>query len=99
LRIIASKEFRGEILDRLVNRGKVDLSSISIEVRKIIADVRENGDAALLLYTEKFDNVHLIRSKLKVSKRKIKEAYKKLERSQINALKKAAMNIARFHKK
>jgi len=99
LRIITSEEFRGEILDRLVNRGKVDLSLISIAVRKIIADVRENGDAALLLYTEKFDNVHLIRSKLKVSKRKIKEAYKKLERSQINALKKAAMNIARFHKK
>jgi len=99
LRIITSEEFRGEILDRLVNRGKVDLSLISIAVRKIIADVRENGDAALLLYTEKFDNVHLIRSRLKVSKRKIKEAYKKLERSQINALDKAAMNIARFHKK
>jgi len=87
------------MLDRLVNRGKADLSSISIAVRKIIADVRENGDAALLCYTEKFDNVRLIRSKLKVSKRKIKEAYKKLERSQINALKKATMNITRFHEK
>jgi histidinol dehydrogenase len=99
LRIITSKEFRGKILDRVVNRGKADLSSISLAVRKIIVDVRENGDEALLHYTEKFDNVRLIRSKLKVSKRKIKEAYKKLERSQINALQKAAVNIARFHKK
>jgi histidinol dehydrogenase len=99
LRIITSKEFRGEILDRVVNRGKADLSLISLAVRKIIVDVRENGDEALLRYTEKFDNVRLIRSKLKVSKRKIKEAYKKLERSQINALQKAAVNIARFHKK
>ncbi len=99
MRIITSKEFRGEILDRVVNRGKADLSSISVAVRKIIVDVRENGDEALLRYTEKFDNVRLIRSKLKVSKRKIKEAYKKLERSQINALQKAAVNIARFHKK
>lgn len=99
MRIITSKEFRGEILDRVVNRGKADLSSISLAVRKIIVDVRENGDEALLRYTEKFDNVRLIRSKLKVSKRKIKEAYKKLERSQINALQKAAVNITRFHKK
>ena len=99
MRIITSKEFRGEILDRVVNRGKADLSLISLAVRKIIVDVRENGDEALLRYTEKFDNVRLIRSKLKVSRRKIKEAYKKLERSQINALQKAAVNITRFHKK
>lgn len=99
MRIITSKEFRGKILDRVVNRGKADLSLISLAVRKIIVDVRENGDEALLRYTEKFDNVRLIRSKLKVSKRKIKEAYKKLERSQINALQKAAVNITRFHKK
>ena len=99
MRIITSKEFRGEILDRVVNRGKADLPLISLAVRKIIVDVRENGDEALLRYTEKFDNVRLIRSKLKISRRKIKEAYKKLERSQINALQKAAVNIARFHKK
>jgi len=98
MRIVTSQEFREEILDRVVNRGKTDLSSISLTVRKIIVDVRENGDAALLRYTKKFDNVRLIRSKLKVAKREIKESYKKLERSQINALKKAAINIARFHK-
>ena len=99
MRIVTSQEFRERILDRVVNRGKMDLSSISLAVRKIITDVRENGDGALLRYTEKFDNVRLTRSKMKVAKKEIKEAYKKLERSQINALKKAAMNIARFHKK
>lgn len=86
------------ILSRVVDRGKVDLSSISSLVRKIIMDVRENGDEALLRYTEKFDNIRLTRSTLKVTKREIKESYKKLEKKQINALKKAAMNIARFHK-
>jgi len=99
MRIATSQEFKEEILDRIVNRGKADLSSISLAVRKITMDVRENGDEALLRYTDKFDNVRLTRSELKVDKREIKEAYKKLERSQINALKKAAMNIARFHKK
>lgn len=97
MRIVTSQEFRGEILDRVMNRGKVDLSSISTSVRKIITDVRENGDEALLRYTEKFDNICLTRSRLKVTKKEIKESYKKLEKKQIDALKKAAMNIARFH--
>ncbi len=98
MRIVTSQEFREEILDRVVNRGKADLSSLSLAVRKIIMDVRENGDEALLRYTEKFDNVHLTKSRLRVTKKEIKEAYKKLERSQINALKKATINITRFHK-
>jgi histidinol dehydrogenase len=99
MRIMTGQEFREERLKQVVNRGKTDLSAISSSIRKIIMDIRENGDEALFRYTEKFDNVRLTRSKLKVSKKDIKEAYKKLEKSQINALKKAAMNIARFHKK
>ena len=99
MRMVTSQKFREEILDRVVNRGKTDLSSISLAIRKIIMGVRKNGDEALLRYTEKFDNVRLTRSKLKVAKREIKEANKKLERRHINALKKAAMNITHFHKK
>jgi histidinol dehydrogenase len=99
MRIVTSQKFREEILDRVVNRGKTDLSSIYLAIRKIITDVKKNGDEALLCYTEKFDNVRLTRSKLKVAKREIKEANKKLERRHINALKKAAMNITHFHKK
>jgi len=98
MRIVTSRELKEELLDRVMNRGKADLSSISLAVKKIITDVRENGDEALLRYAEKFDNVRITRSKLKVAEREIKEAYKKLERSQVNALKKAAVNIARFHK-
>ena len=97
MRIITSQEFKGETLNQVVNRGKADLSSISSLVRKIIVDVRENGDEALLRYTENFDNVHLTKSRLKVAKKEIKKSYEKLETDQIKALKKAAMNITRFH--
>jgi len=97
LRIITSQEFKGEMLSQVVNRGKADLSSISSSVGKIITDVREKGDEALLRYTENFDNVRLTKSKLKVTKKEIKESYEELGRDQINALKKAAINITRFH--
>jgi histidinol dehydrogenase len=98
MRIVTVQEFREEMLHRLVNRGKSDLSRISSSVKKIIDDVREKGDEALLQYTEKFDKIRLPLSKLKVDEKEIKEAYKKLEKNQLNALKKAAVNITSFHK-
>jgi len=99
MRILASKEFKEETLNQVLNRGKSDISSIESSVKTIINDVREQGDRALLQYTEKFDKVRLPASKLKVDERAIKEAYKKLKKNQISALRKAADNIASFHKK
>jgi histidinol dehydrogenase len=99
VRITTSQEFKGETLNQVVNRGKADLSSIFSSVRKIIMDVRENGDEALLRYTENFDNVRLTKSRLRVTEKEIKESYKKLEANQISALKKAAVNITLFHEK
>ena len=98
MRIISSKEFKNE-RDNVLNRGKADLSSIASTVKTIITDVKEQGDTAILKYTEKFDKVCLTPAKLKVTDKEIKEAYKKLEKKQITALSKAADNIASFHKK
>jgi histidinol dehydrogenase len=97
MRIINVQEFKEEMLNQVLNRGKS--ASIESSVRKIVNDVREQGDKALLRYTEKFDKVRLPASKLKVDEKEVKEAYKKLKQSQIIALRKAADNIATFHKK
>jgi histidinol dehydrogenase len=99
MRIVTVQEFKEQMLNQVLNRGKSDISSIESSVRKIINDVREQGDKALLQYTEKFDKVRLTASKLKVEEGEIKEAYKKLGENQISALRKAADNIASFHKK
>jgi histidinol dehydrogenase len=99
MKILTAQEFEEEMLTQVLNRGKADISSIEASVKKIVADVRDEGDKALLMYTEKFDKVRLTASKLKVNEKEIKEAYPKLEKSQITALKTAAENIASFHKK
>ena len=99
MKIVSSKGFKKEVLNQLLNRGKEDIASIVSSVRTIIDDVKEGGDKALLKYTEKFDKILLSPTKLKVSENEIKEAYKKLEESQISALQKAADNIASFHTK
>ncbi|MCJ7722380.1 histidinol dehydrogenase, partial [Candidatus Bathyarchaeota archaeon] len=66
MRIISSKEFKNE-RDNVLNRGKADLSSIASTVKTIITDVKEQGDTAILKYTEKFDKVRLTPAKLKVT--------------------------------
>ena len=99
MRIISSKELKEEGLNKLMDRGKADMSLIVSTVRTIIDDVKEEGDKALLRYTEKFDKVRLTQAKLRVSENEIKEAYTKLDKKQITALQKAADNIASFHKK
>ena len=98
MRIVSSKEFKKKELEIFLNRGKADLSSIVSTVKTIVDDVREEGDNALLNYTEKFDQIRLDSTKLKVTNKEIKESYKKLEKKQIIALQKAADNIASFHK-
>lgn len=99
MRIVTTREFEKELLYRVVNRGKSDLSAIYSSVIPIIRDVRKKGDKALLRYTKKFDKVRLPTSKLKVDEWEIKEAYKKLEKSQIKTLRNAADSITSFHKK
>jgi len=97
MKIMASQKFKEEALDRIMSRGKIDYSSVSSSVREIIEAVRKEGDKAVLRCTEKFDNTSLTQQRLRVAQNEVKTAYEKLKKSQIAALKKAAINIARFH--
>lgn len=71
---------------------KTDVAGI---VGDIIRDVRENGDTALLAYTEKFDKAHL--SSLAVTAEEIQQALDAVEPSFLTVLEKAAQNIRKFH--
>ncbi|WP_080849094.1 histidinol dehydrogenase [Cytobacillus gottheilii] len=66
-------------------------------VQSIIADVRKNGDAALLKYTEKFDGITL--SSIRATSEEIEEAYTLLEEEQKEIIQRAAANIRAFHEK
>lgn len=60
-------------------------------VSKIIADVRRNGDAAVLKYTQTFDCPSI--KKMAVPHWTIRQAYKQADPQLISALKQAAANI------
>lgn len=73
---------------------KIDVSEI---VSKIVDNVRQNGDKAVLEYCEKFDGVKL--ESLEVTKEEIDEAVGLVEPKFLEILRSAAANIREFHEK
>lgn len=66
-------------------------------VRNIVADVKKEGDAALLRYTEKFDGMKLETSALRVMQEELSAAYQQVEPSFVTAIQAAAESIRAFH--
>lgn len=73
-------------------------AEISGAVRKIIDDVRENGDEALINYTKLFDKAD-VSGALVIGKKEIEEGAAKADIKLKEALSNAAKNIERFHRK
>lgn len=73
------------------------MRSVADSVSAILADVREEGDRALLRYTEKLDGVSL--SSLEVSEEEIEEAMHAVPEKLLAVMREAAANIRAFHEK
>lgn len=85
-----------DIADLFPNRDvKID-SSIDESVRKILDDVREYGDEAVVKYTQKFDKVKM--DKFKISKEQLEKWASEASEEFAQALIKAKKNIEKFHK-
>ncbi|MCI1779910.1 MAG: histidinol dehydrogenase [Bacteroidales bacterium] len=67
-------------------------------VRKIINDVRENGDSAIIKYEKLFDNFVTTKSGLSVSAKEFRDAAAQISPELADAIKTAAANIKKFHK-
>jgi len=82
-------------------RRSSSLSDPKLETatRKIVEDVRKNGDKALFRYTKKFDKIELTRKTVKVSAREIENAMSSVPRKLVSDLRKAAKRVRDFHKR
>ncbi|HZK57452.1 MAG TPA: histidinol dehydrogenase, partial [Clostridia bacterium] len=88
-----------EFLKELKERATVDFRDYERIVQNILAGVKEEGDRALLKYTEKFDGVDLSDMGMKVTNTEIKEAYDEVSEDFLNAIRLAIKNITDYHKK
>ncbi|WP_238650515.1 histidinol dehydrogenase [Paenibacillus piscarius] len=91
MKIQSSKDFK---LQREVEYGTPEQNQA---VREIVAGIKQEGDAALLRYTERFDGVALTPAQLRVTPEELEDAYSRVEESFVTAIRAAAGNIRAFH--
>ncbi|WP_340020745.1 histidinol dehydrogenase [Paenibacillus sp. FSL K6-1096] len=91
MKVQSSKDFK---LQREVEYGTPEQNKA---VREIVAAIKQEGDAALLRYTERFDGVTLTPAQLRVTQEELEEAYSRVEASFVTAIRAAADNIRAFH--
>ncbi|MCE3198147.1 histidinol dehydrogenase [Paenibacillus sonchi] len=91
MKVQSSKEFK---LQREVEYGTPEQNKA---VKEIVADIKQEGDAALLRYTERFDGAALTAAGLRVTEEELQAAYGRVEESFVTAIRAAAANIRAFH--
>ncbi len=79
----------------IVERPHMDLSKLNETVSSVLKDIKDNGDAAVKRYEEKFDHVQL--SSLAVTPEEIEEAMHLISPELKASLEQAHHNIAVFH--
>ncbi|HBR15480.1 MAG TPA: histidinol dehydrogenase [Candidatus Omnitrophica bacterium] len=87
-------------LQKLYNRHLyAHKKHVDEKVRRIIEDVRINGDEALIKYTKKYDKAKLKIKQLKVIENEISGSFQNITSDFIAALKAITHNVSLFYKK
>ena len=93
-----NKIFYNQLQNKIEKRNTLSRKSIQEDVKKIINDVKKNGDKTLIKYAAKLDNVKINKKDLTLDLSKIKTR-SKIDPIIFNSFKKAIKNISSFHKK
>lgn len=100
MRIIElNQQTKNNILENLLKRSPNQYEEYTKVVTEIINDVKENRDAAIFKYTERFDKAIINKDNIRVTEEEIEEAYRLLDPTLIDVIRKAIQNIETYHKK
>ncbi len=86
-------------LDELLQHRSVDLQRVDERVKEIIDTVRHGGDDGLCQLIAGLDGVRLTPSQIKVREEEIRAAYQQVNEDFLAALRAAAQNITRYHRR
>ena len=93
----ADETFEAE-LHQTLSRGTEFDPEVDRVVRKIISQVRREGDAAIVELTRKFDHLQIDHAEdLEISSAELEAASKRLSCSVLDAIRTAHRRIAEFH--
>ena len=86
-------------LEIILDRRKSTQKNKSSVVKKIIANVKKNGDRAVIQYEKKFSKIKIKSSKIIFSKKEINEILKKTDKKIKQSIDLAFNRIKKFHSK
>ena len=90
----------GKQIQAIYNRNLLARKKhIEEKVQKIVEDVKQNGDEALLKYTRRFDKAKLTVRQLRVDESEISGAFQNITSDFVGALKLIINNVELFYKK
>lgn len=89
------KEMAQADYERIMKRSETETADILGAVQKVLDDVKTRGDAALIEYTKKFEDISI--EKVQVTPEEIKAAYNKVDSATIKAIETLAENVRKFH--
>ena len=93
-----AKDFE-EKFSAFLNLREESEKDISRDVSAIVAEVRKNGDKALIAYSKKFGDGDYTEKSLRFTDKDIATALKTCDKDALSSLKLAAKRIASYHKK
>ena len=96
LKVINSSEINEETISKYIPRNINQIESVKTSVNKIIQEVKNNGDAAIIKFTKEFDNVELTEKEILVSEEEITNARNKIDPSLLKALRHTKKNLIKF---
>ncbi|WP_434643373.1 histidinol dehydrogenase [Thermoanaerobacterium thermosaccharolyticum] len=92
-----SNSIDNTVIKNLTNRSKLENKDVEATVSEIIYNVKMHGDRALFDYTLKYDGVEIDDKNIMVEKKEIDDAYSKVDKEFISALRNALKNITEYH--
>ena len=98
-KVTLTKESTKDILESLLKRSPNNYGKFESTVADILAKVKSEGDTALFAYTKEFDKAEVNKENIRVTEVEIQEAYDKIDPALLEVIRKALVNIRKYHEK
>lgn len=94
-----TEDTKKNILEDLLKRSPNSYGEFEGKVNTIIENVRAKKDEAVFSYTKQFDGADIHAGNILVTEEEIKEAYELVDENLLNVIRKALVNIRKYHEK
>lgn len=94
-----TKDTMQNVLEDLLKRSPNSYGEFEGRVAEIIQNVKNNRDQAVFDYTKRFDGADIGPENIRVTEEEIREAYEQVDKSLVEVIRKALINIRSYHEK